>query len=101
MRSNAWTIGAAVCLAILGGVLPDLISHGVILAGRGGHFELAIIGAFLAAAGMFWFVLSYALVRRYGAASEGAVVMVNCPKYRAEFPISVCRKCGQCRNREV
>jgi hypothetical protein len=77
MRTDAWTVRLSIVISVIGGVLPDAISHGVILPGREGHAALAIIGAFITAAGLLWFILSYALCRRYGHAAQRSMDVVN------------------------
>jgi len=71
LRSHALLIGAGSIAAIVGGVLPDTVSHGIILAGRTGHEALAIIGLFLVLAGLFWYGLAVALVRRFPSPGHG------------------------------
>lgn len=77
VRNDAWLIFGALCIAFTGGVLPDAVSHGVILPERDGHFELAIIGVFLIAAGLFWLGFSRALLKRFRNVGSGSMEMVE------------------------
>lgn len=77
MRAHARFIGLGLFLAFCGGVLPDLISHGIILPERDGHLELAVIGAFLIASGLLWSGFSIALLRRFHHVGHGSLEMVE------------------------
>lgn len=103
LRSYALLIGAGSVAAIIGGILPDAVSHGIILAGRTGHEALAIVGVFLVLAGLFWYGLSVSLVRRFPSLGRGGMEMVGietseveCPYYEETVPVHICRKCGRC-----
>ena len=77
LRSNARVAGLGILCAIIGGILPDAVSHGVILAGREGHFELAVLGAFLVLSGLFWYGLSITLLRRLPSLGRRTVEVVD------------------------
>lgn len=77
MRGHARDVGFAIVVAFGAGIFPDAISHGVILPGREGHFELAILGLFLIAGGMCWYGLSWALVRRYNTPGGRTMALVD------------------------
>lgn len=96
LRSYALIIGAGSVAAIIGGVLPDAVSHGIILTGRTGHEALAIVGLFLVLAGLFWYGLSVSLVRRFPSLGRGGMEMVECLYHKEMVPMNICRKCGRC-----
>ena len=96
LRTYAFLIGGGLLAAIIGGILPDAISHGVILAGRAGHEALAIVGVFLVLAGLFWYGLSVSLVRRFPSLGRGGMDMVECLYHKEMVPMNICRKCGRC-----
>jgi hypothetical protein len=77
MRVHAWDASFIVIVAAIAGIFPDAISHGIILSGRDGHFELAIIGVFLIACWGYWYGLCWALVRRYGTTGYKSMEMVD------------------------
>lgn len=96
LRGYACLIGAGSIAAIIGGVLPDAVSHGIILTGRTGHEALAIVGLFLILAGLFWYGLAIALGRRFPSLGRRDVEMVECLYYKDMIPMNICGKCGRC-----
>lgn len=65
MRSPSRFIGFVVGAGALGGVLPDLIDHGILLPGREAHFPLFLVGCAIVGSVVIWNGLDLALRRRF------------------------------------
>lgn len=77
MRASPRAIICGVGASFAGGIFPDAISHGIILAERTGHHALFIIGISFIAVGLFWLGVSRTLYSRYDIITSRTMEVVE------------------------